>query len=477
MAKSIDEIMAEEGIVPAAIPKPTMDTTLPNAIKFSWPDSKVTIRAEGIYKDRQGIHTFLTFWTQMNGVIYGPTRLNLQSSSGKTDLLRQLRDREPHSWAEYVQHVVFETSEHLRHDGETHTAASYTPKPEPPWLVWPLVKSDVVNVCFADGGAGKSTLYTAVCVSGAAGKSVVPGLRVDEVFSSLYVDFEASPDDVIGTAHALARGSNLDPAWQERFIYRRMGGALAENIEIIQRIVVEFDVKLVVIDSLVGSAGSDPNDAETARVFFSASSSIPGCAIVGLTHVSKGSEDSPLGSVMYRNLPRIVWQMKRDDDSNTVGLIPNKINTLGERPKPFALNLEINEDSIRYVSADMASVPTLSKKLSMPDRIASVLRGGALAVQEIAEELDVKEADVRTPLNRGKNKRFVQNVVSGTWGLMAHNTEEETPSESEEEGVTQMPPPVRGADVTTPVHNKNVTPHNTKENVMPPTSDLWYLND
>ena len=477
MAKSIDEIMAEEGIVPAAIPKPTMDTTLPNAIKFSWPDSKVTIRAEGIYKDRQGIHTFLTFWTQMNGVIYGPTRLNLQSSSGKTDLLRQLRDREPHSWAEYLQHVVFETSEHLRHDGETHTAASYTPKPEPPWLVWPLVKSDVVNVCFADGGAGKSTLYTAVCVSGAAGKSVVPGLRVDEVFSSLYVDFEASPDDVIGTAHALARGSNLDPAWQERFIYRRMGGALAENIEIIQRIVVEFDVKLVVIDSLVGSAGSDPNDAETARVFFSASSSIPGCAIVGLTHVSKGSEDSPLGSVMYRNLPRIVWQMKRDEDSNTVGLIPNKINTLGERPKPFALNLEINETSIRYVSADMASVPTLSKKLSMSDRIAAVLRGGALEVQEIAEELDVKEADVRTPLNRGKNKRFVQNVVSGTWGLMAHNTEEETPSESEEEGVTQMPPPVRGADVTTPVHNKNVTPHNTKENVMPPTSDLWYLND
>jgi hypothetical protein len=325
------------------------------------------------------------------------------------------------------------------------------------------VKSDVVSTCFADGGAGKSTLYTAVCVSGATGKSIVPGLRVDEVFSSLYVDFEASPDDVIGTAHALARGSNLDPAWQERFIYRRMGGALAENIETIQRIVVEFDVKMVVIDSLVGSAGSDPNDAETARVFFSASSSIPGCAIVGLTHVSKGSEDSPLGSVMYRNLPRIVWQMKRDEDSNTVGLIPNKINTLGERPKPFALNLEINEDSIRYVSADMASVPTLSKKLSMPDRIASVLRGGALSVQGIAEELDVKEADVRTPLNRGKNKRFVQNVVSGTWGLMAHNTEEESPSESEEEGVTLMAP-VRGASVTTPVHN--VT-HNTDEDVMP----------
>ena len=475
-SKSIDEIMAEEGIVPAAIPKPTMDTTLPNSIKFSWPDSKVTIRAESIYKDRQGIHTFLTFWTQMNGVIYGPVRLNLQSGSGKTDLLRQLRDREPHSWAEYVQHVVFETSEHLRHDGETHTAASYTPKPEPPWLVWPLVKSDVVNTCFADGGAGKSTLYTAVCVSGGAGKSIVPGLRVDEPFSSLYVDFEASPDDVIGTAHSLAKGSNLDPAWQERFIYRRMGGALAENIETIQRIVVEFDVKLVVIDSLVGSAGSDPNDAETARVFFSASSSIPGCAIVGLTHVSKGSEDSPLGSVMYRNLPRIVWQMKRDEDSNTVGLIPNKINTLGERPKPFALNLEINEDSIRYVSADMASVPTLSKKLSMPDRIASVLRGGALSVQGIAEELGVKEADVRTPLNRGRNKRFVQNVATGTWGLMAHNTEEETPSESEEEGVTPMAP-VRGASVTTPVHNKNVTPHNTKENVMPPTSDLWYLED
>ncbi len=93
--------------------------------------------------------------------------------------------------------------------------------------------------------------------------------------------------------------------------------------------------------------------------------------------------------------------MKRDEDSNTVGLIPNKINTLGQRPKPFALNLEINEDSIRYVSADMASIPTLSKKLIMADRIAAVLRGRVLKVEEIAEELDVKEADVRTPLNRG----------------------------------------------------------------------------
>ena len=40
-SKSIDEIMAEEGIVPAAIPKPTMDTTLPNAIKFFWPTVKL----------------------------------------------------------------------------------------------------------------------------------------------------------------------------------------------------------------------------------------------------------------------------------------------------------------------------------------------------------------------------------------------------------------------------------------------------
>jgi len=105
------------------------------------------------------------------------------------------------------------------------------------------------------------------------------------------------------------------------------------------------------------------------------------------------------------------------------------------------------------------------------------LRGGALSVQGIAEELGVKEADVRTPLNRGRNKRFVQNVGSGTWGLMAHNTEDEpTHSESEEEGVTPMAP-VRGASVTTPVHNKNVTPHNSDEDVMPPTSDLWYLED
>ncbi len=50
---------------------------------------------------------------------------------------------------------------------------------------------------------------------------------------------------------------------------------------------------------------------------------------------------------------------------------------------------------------------------------------------------------------------------------MAHNIEDEpTPSESEEEGVTHMAP-VRGASVTTPAHNKTVTPHNSDEDVMP----------
>jgi len=462
MVKTPAEIMEEKGLVPAAIPKPSMDTSLPNTIRFSWPDEQVTIKVESIWKDRQGIHAWLTFWTQTNGVILGPERLNLQSHSGKTPVLKALRDREPRSWAEYLQHVVWETSEHLKNDGVIHTAASYTPKPEPPWLVWPLVKADVVNTCFADGGAGKSTLYAAVCVSGAAGHSIVPGLNVSETFSSLYVDFEASPDDVIGAAHALAKGAELADGWQERFIYRRMGGSLAENIEAIQRTCVEFNVKLVIIDSLVGSAGSDPNDAETARVFFAASMSLPDTAIVGLTHVSKGSEDSPLGSVMYRNLPRIVWQMKRDEDTNVVGLIPNKINTLGQRPKAFALELETIGDAIRYVSTDMATVPSLSVKLKLPDRITALLRNGSLDLDSIADELDAKKANVTTTLNRGRDTRFEQNAATGTW----RNHPNFLAQESGEEGITSTAP-VRGADVIPTEDNKPITTNNVISDVIP----------
>jgi len=471
MVKTPAEIMEEKGLVPPPIPKPDMDSSLPNTLRFSWPDSGITVRAESIWKDRQGIHCWLTFWTQENGVILGPERLNLQSHSGKTPVLKALREREPRSWAEYLQHVVWQTSEHLKDTGETHTAASYTPKPEPPWLVWPLVKADVVNVCFADGGAGKSTLYTAVCVSGAAGRSIIPGIRVGEPFSSLYVDFEASPDDVIGAAHSLARGANLPNGWQERFIYRRMGGALAENIETIQRVCVEFNIKLVIIDSLVGSAGSDPNDAETARVFFAASMSLPDTAIVGLTHVSKGSEDSPLGSVMYRNLPRIVWQMKRDEDTNVVGLIPNKINTLGDRPKPFALELITNDNAISYASTDMATVPTLATKLSLPDRIAALLRDGSLSSDGIIAELGMGSekdaAKVRATLSRGKNisKRFEPVPGTDAW----RNT---TPQESGEADVTSTAP-VRGADVTTPVDN---TLQNVTNDVTNPDPEPWWAD-
>ncbi len=433
----IDRIMSEEGFVPPAIPVPQIDASLPNTIKFTWPAPSVSIKAESIWKDRQGIHCLLSFWTEDNGVILGPERINLQSTSAKGALLRQLREREERPWAEYLQHVVWLTSEHLKNDGETLTAASYTPKPEPPWLVWPLVKADVVNMCFADGGAGKSTLYAAVCLSGAAGQSVVPGLRVSEAFTVLYVDFEASADDVIGAADMLAAGAGLSPGWRGRFVYRRMGGSLADNIETIQRIVVEHDVKLVVIDSLIGSAGSDPNDAETARVFFAASNSLPGCAIVGLTHVSKGSEDSPLGSVMYRNLPRIVWQMKRDEDSDTVGLYPNKINTLGERPQPFALSLLTSEESMRYVSANMSELPSLSVKMKISDQMAHLLRHGAMSVDDIAKELGKPTGTIRKTLSREQGKRFIHNATTGEWGSLR----------TEDDGATERLPPVRGATV------------------------------
>jgi len=415
---SIDEIAREEGLEPPTVPEPTMDASLPNTIIFSWETPQTRIDVEGIRKDRNGVHCFLTFWTGNNGIIYGPTRLNLQSATGKTDLIKQLRDREPRSWAEYIQHVVYLTSKHLRDDGETLTAATYKPKPQPAWLLWPLIKAEMVNTCFADGGAGKSTLYTALAVSGAAGQSIIPGVQVDEPFTSLICDFEASPDDVIGAAHALARGAGLSDAWRERFIYRRFGGSLADNIETIQRIVVKHDVKLVVIDSLVGSAGSDPNDAETARVFFSAASTLPGCAVAGLTHVSKGSEDSPLGSVMYRNLPRVVWQMKRDEDSDTVGLYPNKINTLGEKPKAFGLSLETRDGWMRYVPADLGSAPSLSRKLSVSERIANLLRQGEMSSDDIANELGIATGTIRQTLNRHKGNRFTQNATTKTWGLL-----------------------------------------------------------
>ena len=449
MPKSIEEIAREEGMLPPPLGEPDIDATLPNTLRFKWDQpTPLRIRAEQIWKDRQGIHCWLTFHTHDNGTIYGPTRVNLQSASAIASLRRELRDRETQDWASYIQKITEATYLHLQNSGETLTAATYVPKPEPPWLVWPFVKAGLVSTTFADGGSGKSTLYTAVCLSGAAGISVVPGLRVTKAFPTLYVDFEASPDDVIGAAVMLAKAANLPDGWQERFMYRRYGGSLSEHSESIQRIVSEYGVELAIIDSLVGSAGSDPNDAETARAFFSSANSLPGCAVVGLTHISKeskGKSQSPLGSVMYRNLPRIVWNMKRDDDSNTVGLYPNKINSLGEKPVAFALTLEVTETGMRYQAADIGAVATLAAETGPTAQIVTLLTGTTMTVAEIAAELaPMKDTVIRSTLNRGRGKRFIQHAGAGAWGLM---------EKAGDTGETLSHPPVRGADVSTPDRN------------------------
>ena len=89
MPKSIEEIAREEGMLPPPLGEPDIDATLPNTLRFKWDQpTPLRIRAEQIWKDRQGIHCWLTFHTHDNGTIYGPTRVNLQSASAIASLRR-----------------------------------------------------------------------------------------------------------------------------------------------------------------------------------------------------------------------------------------------------------------------------------------------------------------------------------------------------------------------------------------------------
>ncbi len=415
------------------MPPPTTERDALGRLHMEWPEHKLRVRADHILRVRGGIQAQVTLSRNGRSPV-APFRLNVHSISTRklivTDLRRHFGGLDI---AGLVEHICREVAEY-NESSDAVTAATFKPAPEPEWLVWPVVKEGVVNVLFGDGGSGKTMFWVAVCVSLAAGASIIPGIRVKEALPILYADFETGPDDIIRAAHMFGEGAGLLPeAWSERFIYRRFSGNLESNIDAMQADIGRFGVRLAVLDSLIACASGDPNDAETARIFFASASALPGCSVVGLTHISKDSKkkDSPLGSVMYRNLPRVVWMSQMDAGDNAVGFFPNKVNTTGPRPQEFFLTLDESDGGLTYRSVSEDEAPGLTGKLSAAKQIFSVLQHGALHLTEIYAVLPhLSEGTIRMALHRKtKAPRFI-NLPNDRWGHVTKDDRDESLPES-----------------------------------------------
>ena len=415
-----------EGIYTAEdLSAPIVDLSIANRRVFRWVEEDLVVDVSRIADKGSSLDCVLVFKTHTSH-LYGPTRLNLLSSSSRESLVRQLKHRKAKNWPMCLDQIAQLISQSIIDQGAGLDMRSYTPENvDNGWCVRPFVQRNSPTLIYGMGGEGKSTVALAILLSKATGERFLPDIDPGVPAGVMYCDWEDTPESFYATANALLDGKGM--TWQdvvEPVIYKRFHGALSDHVDSIQRDIVANNIELLCIDSLIAASDEDTNDAVAARTWHQIMSSL-NVASIGITHVSKGGSD-PYGSVYFWNLARSVWQVEKEteDQANTIiALQQRKSNNTG-LTEPFGLHVgfEVDENtkpkSIQYALADLSTTENLVKKLTTAQHIISVLEGTQMYGEDVVKELKdlgIKEGTIVKNLQRMKQRGTIEQLPSGMY--------------------------------------------------------------
>jgi len=240
--------------------------------------------------------------------------------------------------------------------------------------------------------------------SSVAGLSAVPG-------PVLYLDWELNAETVGGRLKALQAGH---PDLAE-FVpyYRRCEAPLHQEVTQIARQVAERGVQLVIIDSVALAAGADLASPDAAVNLQRALREIGGASLV-LAHTSKstqeGQDKTPYGTVFFRELARNVWELQRADDEHPVRVVlQQRKNNFGPMHAALGFQFTFAPGSVQVTSCNPEDEAAFEDRLPVPSRIRNLLEDGrSRTARDIAEELTVKLATIKSALSRGKGYKWQQ---------------------------------------------------------------------
>lgn len=338
--------------------------------------------------------------------------LNLSSQRARQDRARylasraQTRDRDL-DWMslleEFVQRVL--TAERA---GEPAVLLRDLPRPAPDDQLsidgLPLLTRHPV-VWFGDGGAAKS--YLALFSAGRLEQR--HALRVG------LFDWELAGED-----HR-DRLERLFGADMPSVRYVRCTRPLVHEADRLRRIVREEGLQYGIYDSVAVGCDGPPEAAEVAARYFQAVRQIGPIGSLHISHVTKadGADQKPFGSAFWHNGARATWFVKLaetvpDRNRITIGLYNRKANLGAIRPA-VGFDVTFGADRTSFRRVEVADVPDLAGHLSVRQRMAHLLRRGAMTAEEVARELDAKVDTVKRTARRYDSQFTV--IPGGALGL------------------------------------------------------------
>jgi hypothetical protein len=346
---------------------------------------------------------------QTFGGVLSVADLNLSSQRGRQERAGYLRERsraDDLDWSglveEFVQRVL--TAERT---GEPSILLRDLPRPKPDDVLivdgFPLLARHPV-IAFGDGGAAKSYLGL-YC----AGKLVQAGHRVG------LFDWELAGEDHRDRLERLF-GPDM-PAVR----YARCTRPLVHETDRLRRIVRDDRLDYAILDSVAFACDGPPEAAEVAGRYFQSVRQFGTIGTLHVAHVSKadGADQKPFGSAFWHNGARATWFVKLAEatpggETISIGLYNRKANLGPVRP---AAGFEITfaEARTTFRRINVADTPDLAGGLSIRQRMAYLLRRGAMSPEDLAVETASNVETVKRTLRR-YSKQFTL-IPGGNYGL------------------------------------------------------------
>ncbi|KAB2969563.1 MAG: AAA family ATPase [Thermoanaerobaculia bacterium] len=252
-------------------------------------------------------------------------------------------------------------------------------------------------IVFGDGGTAKSMLALYL-----AGRLAQRGKNVG------FFDWELAAED-----HR-DRLERLFPERMPVILYARCSRPLVYEADRLRRFVRDHQLDFAIFDSVAFACDGPPEAAEVAGRYFQTLRQFGPLGSLHVAHVSKaleGADQRPFGSAFWHNGARATWNVKiaetsPDEATLSIALHHRKSNLSGKRASiGFELSFEAERTHVRRI--DPGDVPDLAAGLTVRQRMAKALRGGALTAGALAEEIDADPETVRRTVRRYRREFVV----------------------------------------------------------------------
>jgi hypothetical protein len=396
---------------------------------FNWAEYGITVHANHLRMHstdgRVTGQIFVEAETEQGAItIYPPTSCNFSADRTRKELTKSLQSKNGKlPWPDMVEQLCYGVQERIRRGEGVRELCTSAKAPPPEYVIHPLIVKNYTNIIFGDPSSLKSTVAVILAqIIQLPWKDNPLGLTAPtRSIKAMYADWETD-GATIQWQTTLLRNGHL-PGIELALQYIPCSMPLAQSLDRLKGAVVEYDIDVVIIDSLGLAAGGELKDTQSPLAFFGALRTLNVTSLV-LAHNSKDRETkvrSIYGNQYFTAQARNIWEIRKQQDPGSSEV---SIAMFHRKPPPFAgvhhplgFKLEFTMDSMVIKPSDPKNVGEFLEQMGLKAQIQEALKGGYMDIKELADELDRPVNQVRARCNEMRRQGLLTKN-GNDWGLL-----------------------------------------------------------